>query len=138
MWTRVPAPIPSAAMMPSRRPPRAALAMTKVMSAPGTMFSARPAATKARNTGSGGRSSMPATLSISEVVVDFAAASHVCGRRLGLDLGRPLGLQHAFPARDDARRHSIADDVCPGSPHVEEMVDGEDQQQARLGNLEHR
>ena len=33
--------------MPSRRPPRAALAMMKVMSAPGTMLSARPASDEA-------------------------------------------------------------------------------------------
>ena len=55
----------------------AAVAMTKVMSVPGTMLRASPAAAKARKAGSGGRSSIPAMPSISEVVVDFSLAFHV-------------------------------------------------------------
>ena len=56
--------MPKAATIPSRRPPRAALAMTKVMSAPGTMLSASPATTKLRKAGQAGSNSIPPISSI--------------------------------------------------------------------------
>src|SRR6478672_4543396 len=125
--------MPSAAMMPSRRPPRAALAMTKVMSAPGTIFSARPARAKARNAAKGGRSSAPPTSSTSEVVVHRAVVLDVRRGGCRLDLGWALGVEGAFPARYHARGDRVADDVGRRAAHVEEVVDGEDQQQAGLG-----
>src|SRR3954470_20270045 len=136
MWTSAPAPIPSAAMIPSRRPPRAALAITNVISAPGTTLSARPASAKARNIGNGGRSSMPATLSMSEVIVHLAAPRYVRRRWKRFDVGRQRRAKLALPAGDDARRDRITDDVCGRTAHVEEMVDREDQQQPGLGNFE--
>src|SRR6476661_8527845 len=120
-------------MSPSRRPPRAALAMTKVMSAPGTMLSARPASAKARNVASGGKSSTPATSSISGRLARFARFAR---RRSWLDVGRQDRPKFALPARNDARRDGVADHVGRRSAHVEEMVDREDQQQSRLGDLE--
>src|SRR3954454_10812310 len=46
MWTRVPAPIPSAATMPARRPSATPRAVTYIMSGPGVRFSASAAAMK--------------------------------------------------------------------------------------------
>ena len=62
----------------------------------------------------------------------------VRGRVRRLDVGRFLGIERSFPARHDARRDRIADDVRRRAAHVEEMVDGEDQQQPGLGDVEHR
>ncbi len=63
MWTSAPAPMPSAAAIPLLAPPRAAEAMTNVMSAPGTRFNASPATANARNSGKSGSSSTPGAIS---------------------------------------------------------------------------
>ena len=51
------------------------------------------------------------------------------------DLGRLGRFQRPLPFGDDAGGDGIADDVGGRAPHVEEMVDGEDQQQAGLGDV---
>eukprot|EP01137_Pigoraptor_chileana_P019378 Opistho-2@80349 len=74
---------------------------------------------------------------------DLAKALHVLRRtaaRRGMgrfDIG---GLDRvetpALPFRDDGARHRVADDVGRRAAHVEEMIDAEDEEQARLGNVE--
>ena len=45
-----------------------------------------------------------------------------------------LGSSVAFPAGDHARCDRISDDVRRRAAHVEEMIDGEDQEQPGFGN----
>src|SRR6476659_5861884 len=70
------------------------------------------------------------------------ARKRMCRRGgLGFDLAQPgsrIGFreQLALPLGDDRGGDRIADRVGRGSPHVEEGVHAEDQQQARLRNVE--
>src|ERR1700739_4855853 len=56
-------------------------------------------------------------------------------RGLG-DVGRGGGGQLALPLGDDGGGDTVAEDVGGGTGHVEEVVDAQQQQHARLRNVE--
>src|SRR5437667_165329 len=71
---------------------------------------------------------------------DMAFSSSFLGRehRLLFELSRLLAAQLAFPLGDHRGSDAVAEHVGGRAPHVEKLVDAQDEQQPRPGKVERR